>query len=318
MKHSIYQFSVLLIFLLVFNTCAMKDDFPVLKGPYFGQKPPGMTPEVFAPGVFSSYKYAFCTVFSPDGNEYFFTTDIDNNDTADIACMKRINNQWTKPKDAPFNSKYIDNDICISHDGNKVLFRSWRPLPGSHEAEERSHLWFSERTESGWDEARLLECETGYIKTGYPAIAKNETLYLPCRFKGKDGEPDILDIYRLELKNGSYGALVNLGETVNTEYAEGDMCIAPDESFLIVSCWYRPDNNGESDLYVSFRNSLGEWSKLIDMGDLINNESNENCPMISPDGKYFFFHRYYPDSKKSEDIWVDAGIIEKYRPNDLK
>ncbi|MFC1564733.1 hypothetical protein ACFL6G_07330, partial [candidate division KSB1 bacterium] len=267
---------------------------------------------------FSSYKYAFCTVFSPDGSEYFFTTDIDNNDTADIACMKRINNQWTKPEEALFNSKYNDNDICISPDGSKVFFRSWRPLPGRSNSEERSYLWFSDKTESGWSKALPLKCETGYIKTGYPAIAKSGTLYLPCRFTGKPGESDILDIYRLDLNKGSYGTLVNLGNTVNTEYAEGDMCIASDESFLIVSCWYRPDNNGEADLYVSFRNRSGEWSSLIGMGDLINNESNENCPMLSPDGKYLFFHRYYPDTERSEDIWVDAKIIDRFRPDDMK
>jgi hypothetical protein len=28
-------------------------DFPVLKGPYLGQKPPGMIPEIFAPGIVS-------------------------------------------------------------------------------------------------------------------------------------------------------------------------------------------------------------------------------------------------------------------------
>ena len=32
------------------------NDWPVLKGPYIGQKPPGMTPEIFAPGIISTEK----------------------------------------------------------------------------------------------------------------------------------------------------------------------------------------------------------------------------------------------------------------------
>jgi len=41
---------------LVMMTKAGIDNFPILKGPYLGQKAPGMTPEIFAPGVISTEK----------------------------------------------------------------------------------------------------------------------------------------------------------------------------------------------------------------------------------------------------------------------
>jgi hypothetical protein len=108
---------------------------------------------------------------------------------------------------------------------------------------------------------------------------------------------------------------INLGNSINTKHAEGDMCVAPDESFLVISCWRRPDNNGERDLYISFRNKIdGSWTKLINMGKIINNEHNENCPMISPDGKYFFFFRYDPTTKKAMTYWIDIKIIENLKP----
>ena len=31
-----------------------KPEFPVVKGPYLGQKPPGMVPQIFAPGIIST------------------------------------------------------------------------------------------------------------------------------------------------------------------------------------------------------------------------------------------------------------------------
>ncbi|HUU04349.1 MAG TPA: hypothetical protein VMZ49_00590 [Patescibacteria group bacterium] len=44
-----------------------------LTGPYLGQKPPGMTPELFAPGIISLAGFVdFKGSFSPDGNEYYF------------------------------------------------------------------------------------------------------------------------------------------------------------------------------------------------------------------------------------------------------
>jgi len=56
------------------TTHAQEKKFPVLKGPYLGQKPPGMKPEIFAQGIISmptSKEYA-CT-FSTDGNEFYYT-----------------------------------------------------------------------------------------------------------------------------------------------------------------------------------------------------------------------------------------------------
>lgn len=42
------------------------------KGEYFGQKPPGMTPEIFAPGFISTGKAELNSVFTPDGREFYF------------------------------------------------------------------------------------------------------------------------------------------------------------------------------------------------------------------------------------------------------
>ena len=47
----------LIYFILIFDISHAQQktkDFPVLKGPYLGQKPPGMNPEIFAPGIIST------------------------------------------------------------------------------------------------------------------------------------------------------------------------------------------------------------------------------------------------------------------------
>ena len=46
MKRFFAYFSLMLSILFVFTNWTQRDEFPVLKGPYLGQKPPGMTPEV--------------------------------------------------------------------------------------------------------------------------------------------------------------------------------------------------------------------------------------------------------------------------------
>jgi hypothetical protein len=243
--------------------------------------------------------------------EFYYVTDIDGNRAADIMWTNRVEDVWTKPEAAPFNSPNTDNDICISPDGYRVFWRSWRPLPGHDKPEERSYIWHSVRTQNGWGKAQPVKCGGDFLPAGYPSITYNGTLYFPHRDDTNVGESDI---HRSRFIHGSFSKPKNLGPSINTKYVEGDMCVAPDESFLVVSCWRRPENNGESDLYISFRDKKGQWSALKNMGAPINNEHNENCPMISPDGKYFFFFRYDPKTEKATTYWIDIKIIEALRP----
>ena len=65
-------------------------EFPKLTGPYLGQKPPGMIPEIFAPGIISQEEFIeFKGAFSPDGKEYYFY----RHSLPDHPCVSH-DNQW--------------------------------------------------------------------------------------------------------------------------------------------------------------------------------------------------------------------------------
>jgi hypothetical protein len=311
MKPKFILSGILILFSFYPDKGIHQENIPRLTGPYLGQKPPGMTPELFAPGVFSTYKRAFNIVFSPCGNELYFVSHADNNGTADILCMKKKDNLWQKPEVVPFNSEHNDLNMCFSSDGYRFFWRSKRPLPGSLEpSKDRHYLWCVRRTQSGWTEPELVKY-SGYktITTAYQSITNRGDLYFAT-----PGEVGDLDLHRSKFVRGSYLTPENLGPEINTEHSEADMFIMPDESFIIASCWRRPDNSGESDLYISFHREDGSWTKLINMGKPINNELSENCPMVTPDGKYFFFLRYDPKTNTSKTYWVDAKILKKLNP----
>ena len=46
------SFGLLIIISLVFINCSEENEFTMLQGPYLGQVPPGMTAELFDPGIF--------------------------------------------------------------------------------------------------------------------------------------------------------------------------------------------------------------------------------------------------------------------------
>ncbi|MGD8539020.1 MAG: hypothetical protein PVI66_09905 [Candidatus Aminicenantes bacterium] len=312
--------------------CAKQDEFSVIEGPYFGQDPPGMTAEIFAPDIVSTEHGEFCSVFSPDGNEFYWS--ITGAPYPVIAMMHQNNARWSEPEIASFSGQYLDYDMSFTPDGRQLFFCSRRPPDGNGPPTNNTDFWFVERTGTGWSEAKHLK---GPVNTEaqeyYPIFAQNGTLYFSSLRPGGFGGADI---YRARFENGAFLEPENLGPPINTENFEGDLFIATDESYIIVTCYGRPDSIGSGDLYISFRQEDGTWLPLKNMGPSINSAANEHCPILSPDGKYLFFssgrsrHPNYSEEPitldqklammsswgngRNEDIyWIDAGIIDTLR-----
>jgi hypothetical protein len=171
----------------------------------------------------------------------------------------------------------------------------------------------------------------------YPSLTKDGTMYFQSRREGGIGESDI---YFSKLIDGKYLNAEILPEPFNSEGAEGDAFIAPDESYIILSAERIENNIGGSDLWISFKYPDGSWSKIVNLGLRVNSVNDENCPILSPCGKYLFFtSRRSAESPDSAIVtydkiqkawtspqntpwfgdiyWVDAGIINKIKDSVL-
>ena len=156
----------------------------------------------------------------------------------------------------------------------------------------------------------------------------------------RDGGLGEDDIYISRFMNGNLTRAVNVGPSINTNLNEGDPFVSPDERYLIFCSRDRMDGFGNNDLYVSFRKQDGSWTTALNMGETINTPAEEVCPIVSHDGKYFFFSsnrkksKSYPESpltyeqivrdlanpgNGSNDIyWVNANVIDSLKPDSLE
>ncbi len=136
------------------NLYSQQGEFPKLSGPYLGQKPPGLTPEIFAPGIVSTESAReFSGTFSPDGKEYYFFRFADG---AGMMVTRLIGDRWSEPRPASFNSKYIDNEPHITPDGKRMFFCSNRPFPGSGGQRIMTQVWVMERDGDTWGAPKHL------------------------------------------------------------------------------------------------------------------------------------------------------------------
>jgi hypothetical protein len=281
--------------------------FPALKGPYLGQKPPGMTPELFAPGIITTDKSEGCSGWGNDMEYFIFQRWIEGK--SKLYIMNQNNGIWSAPELLPFVDKYQVGDFTIAPDGKTMVFASNVLIDEIGSEGEGGNIWIVVKTETGWTEPKHigLGINTKYHDS-YPCLTANGNLYFFSRRPGGYGDSDL---YMSEFVGGEYQAPVNLGPKLNTEYHEWDTFTAPDECYMIY-CSTMPAGLGEDDLYVTFKTVDGSWSEPVNMGNEINTEKSENRPYVTPDGKYFF---YTSTIRGNRDIyWVDARIIEGLKP----
>jgi ankyrin repeat protein len=281
-------------------------EFPALEGEYLGQKPPGDTAELFAPGIISSIWGLHSTaVFTPDGNEVYWAPMMsfpgEPYSRGGLLMMKRVNGRWTPPKWASFSGPNgLDDVPFFSPNGDRIYFISRRPLPGESQTGSEK-IWYADRTTVGWSDPQPLDSNVNSVDKHWEfSLDRNQNVY----FAGQGADTRGLgDIYVCRYVDGKYEKPVNVGEPINSSGQETTPFIAPDGSYLVFSRQY--------DLWVSFRGSGGAWSEPVKLGPEVNSPSIELCPIVTADGKYMFF--LSQRGGESHAYRVRADVIEKLR-----
>ncbi len=301
---------ILTNFLLITATVisAQQKDFPILTGPYLGQKSPGMAPEIFAPVFVSTKEYGeLNAVFTKNGNEFYFSRRGVPGKYSTIMVTRQVNGTWRIPEPVSFSGIRDDIDLFITPDGKSMVFCSYEQKPGDVKSYPDHDFWISNRVGENWSSPIPFAREAySEFEDYFPVVTGNGNLY----FNSQRGGPGTNDIYISKYLNGKYTNPQKLPEPINTKYREFDAFVTQDESLIIFSS-EKPGGYGKSDLYISMKKNDGSWSLTYNLGESVNSGSSEYGSTITPDGKYLFFTS---DRNGSEDIfWISAKIIEELR-----
>jgi len=292
----------LLFSMLVFSSNSYaQDEFPVLEGPYLGQKPPGLIPEVFAPGIISiEGRSEYGMSFSPDLDEMYFTIQKKYGVPADIYFSKLEDNQWTAFKKANFTkgTKAGEMEPNVSFDGNKIFFTAY-----SADFTD-TKIWYVNRTNNGWGEAIKLDSPVNEDEVMTSTVAKNGDLYytnLSKRFR----------TYYSPNNNGKYPKALE----ADIEFG-GHAFISPSQDYLLADGRDRKnENKKDADLFVYFKKKDGSWTKPINLGIEVSSNFDETVSTVTPDGKYLFFSRR-TEGEQLNLYWVSTEVIENVRPKE--
>jgi WD40 repeat protein len=280
------------------NACTTKNqdsktnDSSSIEDGYFGEEPPGLIPQLFAPKIVSPEGLFEGGKFSPDMKEFYFSRKNGKYERRTFFVIRYENGKWGQESETDIRWP------LFSEDGNMIY----------------GGMEYRDKTATGWSEPKS---QGEFLKDQAHGISLSSkgTYYF-----GFDQKDTIGSIRYSRLIDGKREIPVKMSKEINTGAWIAHPFIAPDESYLMWDA-EREGGYGDSDCHISFRQKDGSWGAAINMGAQINTTSSESSPRVTQDGKYFFFSR--GDWEVKEDgstnwvgrtYWVDVQVIENLRP----
>lgn len=286
---------ILICYLLaiVLSTNAQQSDFPKLSGLYLGQKPPGKTPEIFAPGIVSlDNKIERSCLVWEEGKHILVGREGNG----------LLESYFKEGKWSPlaFVNLFGEGGMqaSVSPDNKKIFFNRFERNPdvrGGWDAQ----IWVIEKKVNGWSEP----VNTNISGMG-PSVDLKGNLYYSTIYNG------LMCIAVSRFENGKYMEKEILPEPIYSKRELIHPCIAPDGSWMTFNTEKEKYFENDCGLFISFKNGDSSWSKPVSMGSFLK----VTGPLIrvSNDGKYLLY------SWSGDIYWVSTKIIEDLKLTELK
>jgi hypothetical protein len=250
---------------------------------------------------------------SSNGKEAYFTIQNVNETKGAVVKTEKINNTWGNFEIVSFSGTFRDIEPFLSPDNLKLYFSSNRPHGKDNKANDYD-IWFVERTSinSEWSQPKNIGApiNTKYNEF-YPSVSRNNNLYYTSDQFTTTTKDDIL----FAKWNGeNYEQPIQLSENINSKGYEFNAFISPDENFLLYTVYAAKDGFGSGDLYVSFKDKNGEFTKRQNLGKTINSSRMDYSPFYDTTSGILYFTSKRDNTKeiKTSDFGSFKEMAESY------
>lgn len=293
---------------LLCQNASAQSDFWKSKDAYLGQPQPSDAPQIFAPGLLADEGTSIMgrVAFSADGKEFYFAQN-DSWERGDHAKLKMIrfaDHHWGKASVIAGQSL----TPTFSLDQNTLYMR--KIIPGAS----MKNVWQAKRTATGWSAPIEYLSENFGVYDFMPTRSGNA--YVGSEADAEDQKNGINYAFSVLTVSDGKAQVKSLGRPLNEPGFNGDLYVAPDESYMIVSA--KETKTYQSELYISFHKHDGTWTEPISLGEKINDGlAHRWGQYISPDGKYLFYSRGTSEADCAI-YWVRFDhLLARLRPKNL-
>jgi tetratricopeptide (TPR) repeat protein len=180
------------------------------------------------------------------------------------------------------NSRFSDFDPVVSADETVIVYSTTEPYQDA--------LYFSRKVNGAWITPRNIipDLGLGFEEKNFPTSLSSDGRELYIYRPGADYDGNIYVTKRD--KNDKWSNLIKLNDNINTKYWESHATVSHNGKKLYFTSNRKGSYGGRGlDIYVSERDSTGDWGPAKNLGPTINTVYNEESPFLGKDDKTLFF-----------------------------
>ena len=287
--------------------------------------PKPFTPVNVGSGINTSFDEYFPAA-TADGKKFLFTrslrdAQIPGYENEDFFESEKQNGIWQKAKPiVEINSPGNEGAPTLSADGNIMFFVSCANEFGDYSSPDRKgygscDIFYAQKVNNRWMKARNAgpAINSSNWETQPSFSSDGKTLYFVRGILSRGGVRE-QDIYYSTIgEDGKFSQAVKLSSAVNTPYKEESVFIHPDNQTL----YFASEGHvglGGLDIFMSKRQSDGEWGIPVNLGYPINTFKDDISLLVDPEGKLAYFASNREGGEGGLDIYQFV-LPEELRPD---
>ena len=264
----IFVFSVLISACNTNKHPTKGSDKPTTEEIYLGQKPPGIEPELFAPDLIQNEHRQAEAAFTPDLKEFYFRRRGGEHKKNTLVVIRYKDNRWVESVVPPYAGEpFISPNGKNLHLGRKYRERTdtgWSEIKslgpmfdnedlgimrvstsakGTYVLDnyKSDAIWISIFKDGMRQAPKMMDSVINIGKwTAHPFIAPDDSyLIWDSERETGSGKSDLFISFKQ--KNGSWGAAINLGDTINSEFADAYGSVSSDGKYFFFHRSYGGD-----------------------------------------------------------------------------
>lgn len=207
------------------------------------------------------------------------------------------------------NGKYHDGTAVFDVTKTKMYFAKNNPKPSKIDRNRDLDLYTSVKQKDGsWARGQKMNINIDDYSTCHPTLSADQTtLYFASDRPGGAGG---MDIWKSELKNGTWQSPVNLGGTVNTKGNEVFPFIAADDVLFFSS-----DSHGSmGGLDVFQVKNKDSWTTPQNLGKPYNSPKDDFAFYTKKDNKSGWFASNRDGGMGGDDLYSWSGELKSMLP----
>ncbi|WP_083732925.1 OmpA family protein [Spirosoma montaniterrae] len=215
------------------------------------------------------------------------------------------------------NSEYNEINPMIAPDGKTLYFARISHPNNTHGNKGSQDIWYSEFDEASkqWGPARRMgfPLNKDEYNCAYSITPDGQTMLIKGQYENGNYLTRGFSLSKKTASGWSPPQKIDIPNYVNLSKGQFDCGFMSADGKVLLMAFSEKKNSKEDDLYVSFRQKDGSWSKPMDIGPEVNTKFTETTPFLAPDGATLYFSSDREGGLGSNDIYVVKRVDKTWK-----